>query len=236
MGLAFAHRFARAGHHVAIMDIDGEAMDRAVQVLSVHEGEVLSIPSDVSDEESVIQAFDVVLERWGQVDALINNAGVACNVPTADLTLHAWRQTLDINQTGVFLCSRELARRHIDGEAVIINVSSMYGEVAAPNRLAYCATKSAVAMMTRVLAIEWADQGIRVNAVAPGYIDTPFLQKLVKDERVDLARIRSRTPLSRLGTPEEIADLVFFIASPENCYMTGQVVTSDGGWSAYGYL
>lgn len=236
MGLAFAHRFAQAGHHVAIIDVDSEAADKAVQAISGYEGQALSISGDVADEVSVTRAFDMVFERWGRVDVLINNAGIASNVPTSDLTLEAWRRTLDINQTSVFLCSRELARRHIDGEAVIINISSMYGEVAAPHRLAYCGTKSAVAMMTRVLAIEWADQGIRVNAVAPGYIDTPFLQKLVRDERVDLARIRSRTPLSRLGTPEEIADLVFFIASPENRYMTGQVVTSDGGWSAYGHL
>jgi len=235
MGRAFAHRFARAGDRMAVFELDHEAADSVSREVRALGAEALPLVGDVADEARVASAFDEVIRQWGRIDVLINNAGIACSVPTCELTAQAWQRTLDINQTGVFLFSRELARRHQHGDAVIVNVVSMYGEVAAPERLAYCASKSAVAMMTRVLAIEWASRGIRVNGIAPGYIETPFLEALADDGRVDLERIRARTPQRRLGTAEEMADLVFFIASPETGFMTGQVVTSDGGWTAYGY-
>jgi len=169
---------------------------------------------------------------------LVNNAGISCNRPTLELGLDEWRRTLDINLTGVFLCAREFARRvsASDTESVILNLCSMYGVVAAPNRLGYCATKSGVAMMTKSLAVEWAELNIRVNAIAPGYIRTALLEELIADGRVDAEALLGRTPQGRFGTVEEVADLAFFLASPETRFMTGQIVGLDGGWTANGYL
>jgi len=236
MGKAFAHRFARAGYQVAVFEKDAAAAKLAVDELQAAGGDALAITGDVTCEQSIMDGFTSAIETYDKIDVLINNAGISCNVATEALTLERWNRALAVNQTGVFLASREFARRHPDGsEGVILNVSSMYGQIAAPERLAYCATKSAVSMMTKALAIEWASRGIRVNAVAPGYIDTPFFRALADEGRLSIAKIESRTPQGRLGTAEEIAELMLFIASDQNQFMTGQVVTSDGGWSAYGY-
>lgn len=236
MGLAFARKFAANGHRVALLEKDPERASRAAEELMTTGADALAVAGDVTDEQSVADSFSAVVNAYGAVDILINNAGISCNVPTESLTLARWNAAIAVNQTGVFLASREFARCHQSGRAgVIINVSSMYGQIAAPERLAYCASKSAVSMMTKALAIEWADRGIRVNAIAPGYIDTPFLRALSDEGRLSLDQIKGRTPQGRLGTAEEMAELVAFLASEQNQFMTGQVVTSDGGWSAYGY-
>lgn len=236
MGKAFAQRFAAAGYQVAVFEKDTASAQKVADELLSAGADALAITGDVTSEQSVAEGFSAALKAYGKVDVLINNAGISCNVPTESLTLERWNAALAVNQTGVFLASREFARRHADGaEGVILNVSSMYGQIAAPERLAYCATKSAVSMMTKALAIEWASRGIRVNAIAPGYIDTPFLRSLADEGRLAIAKIESRTPQGRLGTAEEMAELMLFMASDQNRFMTGQVVTSDGGWSAYGY-
>ena len=237
MGLAFARKFAANGHRVALFEKDSERAIHVANDLSSTTGaNVLAVFGDVTDEVSIADGFSTVVDAFGSVDVLVNNAGISCNVPTESLTLERWNEAISVNQTGVFLASREFARCHQSGRAgVIINVSSMYGQIAAPERLAYCASKSAVSMMTKALAIEWADRGIRVNAIAPGYIDTPFLRALSDEGRLSLDQIKGRTPQGRLGTAEEMAELVVFLASDRNQFMTGQVVTSDGGWSAYGY-
>lgn len=236
MGKAFAQRFARAGYQVVVFEKEAALANVAADELLTAGAEALPIIGDVTCEQSIAEGFSTAVKAYGKVDVLINNAGISCNIPTESLTLERWNTAIAVNQTGVFLASREFARQHSDGaEGVILNVSSMYGQVAAPERLAYCATKSAVSMMTKALAIEWASRGIRVNAVAPGYIDTPFLRTLADEGRLSIAKIESRTPQRRLGTAEEMAELMLFIASDQNRFMTGQVVTSDGGWSAYGY-
>ena len=116
------------------------------------------------------------------------------------------------------------------------NVASMYGVVAAPERLGYCVSKSGTVMMTKALAIEWAQLGIRVNAIAPGYVRTPFVEELVEQGRLDLAKLEKRTPMGRLITPEEVADAACFLISDSARAITGQIIGIDGGWTAYGYL
>lgn len=236
LGLAFARQFAANGDRVALLEKDQARALQAAKELSHTGAEALPIAGDVTDEASVTNGFAAVVDAFGSVDILINNAGISCNVPTESLSLSRWNEAIAVNQTGVFLAAREFARCHQSGRhGIIVNVSSMYGQIAAPERLAYCASKSAVSMMTKALAIEWADRGIRVNAVAPGYIDTPFLRALADEGRLSLKQIKGRTPQGRLGTADEIAELVVFLASEKNQFMTGQVVTSDGGWSAFGY-
>jgi NAD(P)-dependent dehydrogenase (short-subunit alcohol dehydrogenase family) len=119
---------------------------------------------------------------------------------------------------------------------VIINTASMYGVVAAPNRAAYCASKAAVAMLTRSLAVEWGEHGVRVNAIAPGYVRTALVDDLVARGRMDLAALTRHTPSGRLGTPEEVAALVLFLASDNAAFINGHVAVADGGWSANGYI
>jgi NAD(P)-dependent dehydrogenase (short-subunit alcohol dehydrogenase family) len=122
------------------------------------------------------------------------------------------------------------------GGGAIINVGSINGSVAFPQRLAYCVSKAGVNMLTKVLAIEWAAQGVRVNCLAPGYVETPFIQGLASKGIVDTAKLAARTPMGRLGTPEEMGDAAVFLAGDEASYVTGAVLTADGGWQAYGYL
>lgn len=238
IGRAIALRFAAAGAPVVIFDYNRAAADAVVAELAAKGAPAAGYAGSVSDEADVAAAFALAGERFGGVRVLINNAGISCNRPTVELELAEWQRTLDVNLTGVFLCAREAARQ-LQGagrQGVIVNLSSMYGVVAAPNRLGYCATKAGVVMMTKALAVEWAGSGIRVNGIAPGYVHSALTQELIDSGRLDAEALNRRTPQGRFGTSEEVADLAFFLASDQAAYITGQVVGVDGGWTANGYL
>jgi NAD(P)-dependent dehydrogenase (short-subunit alcohol dehydrogenase family) len=148
-----------------------------------------------------------------------------------------WQASLDVLVTGVFLCSREFGRAMRDGGGgSIVNISSINGLVAFPMRLAYSAAKAAVISMTKVLAVEWAGYGIRVNAVAPGMTETDMFQEAIDQGLIDVEAYRAHTPLGRFAQPEEIADAVLYLASPRSRYVTGQVLAPDGGWTAFGWI
>jgi NAD(P)-dependent dehydrogenase (short-subunit alcohol dehydrogenase family) len=237
LGLAMAERFAAEHYSVVGLDLDGAAVHQAMERLAAASGvRTLALAASVADEQAVEDAFSKAWAEAGPIHVVINNAGLSCNKPSLDLSLAEWQRAMDVNLTGVFLCARAAGRRMQDHGGAIINMSSMYGVVAAPDRAAYCATKSGVAMLTRVLAIEWAAMGIRVNAIAPGYVRTQLLEDLIGQGRVDADALARRTPLGRLGTPAEIADMALFLASGNASFVTGQVVGVDGGWSAYGYI
>lgn len=233
IGYAIAEAFAKQGCRIALFDVDEAGLERALNSLRGAVGK----HGSVTDSDAVNAAFTLTDEAFGGVDIVVNNAGISMNKPTLELSLQEWQKALDINLTGVFLCCQAAARRMVPQRSgVILNISSIYGVVAAPNRLAYCATKSAVAMMAKELAIEWAEHGIRVNALAPGYARTALVEQLVEAQRIDDRALAKRTPLGRLATAEEIADLAVFLASDKARYITGQVVGIDGGWTAYGYI
>lgn len=237
IGRAIAAAYARAGMRVVIHSrspVDCEAVARELREAG---GDVQAVASDLSDAAGVRTLARRATDALGRVDVLVNNAGQPMVGPSEELAETEWRRTLDLNLTGYFLLCQEVARQMIaERRGSIINVSSINGTVAFPRRVAYCVSKAGVNMMTKVLAIEWAQHGVRVNALAPGYIETEFVRGLAARGILDLPRLAQRAPIGRLGSPEEMVGAALYLASDESSYMTGAVLTLDGGWTAYGYV
>lgn len=239
IGLSMAEAFAANGARLALFDINAEALATAQQTLEArHAGvELLAIAGSIADELAVEEAVAQTEKRFGHIDVLLNNAGIAMNKPTLELSPADWRRAIDINLNGVFYCAQAVGRRMVArGSGVILNTASMYGLAAAPERAAYCGSKAAVVMLTKVLAIEWAKSNVRVNAIAPGYVETALVGQLVRDGRMDIDALTARTPSGRLAQPEEIAAIALFLASGTASFINGQAIVADGGWTAYGYL
>lgn len=241
IGYSTAQAFARQGARVALLDMDAAALEAAVADLAKANtgtgAQVMAVQASVTDADAVERAFAQVSETWGGIDVLVNNAGISANKPTLEVTEDEWRRAVDINLTGVFLCAQAAGRRMVPaGSGSIINLASMYGVVAAPDRAAYCATKGAVVLLTETLAVEWGPSGVRVNALAPGYVETDLVRDLAARGRLDPERLKQRTPLRRMAQPAEMADLAVFLASRQAAYITGHTLVADGGWSRYSYL
>jgi len=237
IGLACARAFARQGARLALLDTDEAGVSAAAESLCAQGAQALAFAASVTDEQAVEDAFARTEAAYGRIDVLVNSAGVSANKPTLEVSADEWRRVIDINLTGVFLCAQAAGRRMVpQGEGAIINLASMYGVVAAPDRAAYCASKGAVVLLTETLAVEWGPSGVRVNALAPGYVETDLVRDLAERGRIDPRQLQRRTPLRRLGQPGEMADLVVFLASHQAAYITGHTLVADGGWSRYGYL
>lgn len=233
IGLAIARAFAARRGRVAILDVDGaEAAARAAELGPRH----LGFAGDVTDEAAVTAVIAEADAALGGLDVLVNNAGVGDNpVPTLDQDLARFRKVLSVHLDGAFLASREAARHMLPRRrGAIVNIASIAALGGLPRRNAYGAAKAGIAAMTRAMACEWAPSGIRVNAVAPGYVATELVRKLADAGGLDLAAIRRRIPMGALGAPEAIADAVVFLASDAARYITGATLPVDGGWSAFG--
>jgi NAD(P)-dependent dehydrogenase (short-subunit alcohol dehydrogenase family) len=232
IGAAIAERFAAEGGRVAILDRDGALADETAARLDARAYEV-----DVADEAGVTAAAGRVIADLGGVDVLVNNAGIGRLGPSMSFPLADWQASLDVMATGTFLCSREFGKAlRAGGGGAIVNISSINGLVAFPMRLAYSAAKAAVVSMTKVLAVEWAAYGIRVNAVAPGNTETEMVQEAIDQGLIDLDAYMDHTPLRRLAQPAEIAEAVLYLASDRSRFLTGQVIAPDGGWTAFGWV
>lgn len=239
IGLAMARAFAACDAHLALLDIDNTALQAACTSLQAEFPgvQVQAWAAAVNDEAAVHHAVCEAHAAFGRLDILLNNAGISMNQPTLELSGEHWRKAMDVNVNGVFYCAQAAGRYMVEqGSGVILNISSMYGTIAAPERAAYCTSKAAVAMLTKVLAIEWARLGVRVNAIAPGYVKTALVDELVAAGRMDLDVLTRRTPVGRLGEPHEIATLALFLASEHASFINGHVAVADGGWSAYSYI
>mgnify|MGYP006281680075 CR=1 FL=1 len=231
IGLAIVDGLRKAGAQVAVFD------KSVPQDFVATRPDVVAVEGDVTDPDSVRAGFGRASEQLGGLDTVVANAGVSQNRPTLDLPFEEWRRVMSVNLDGAFLCCHEAGRRMAQtGGGSILLTASMYGLVAAPERIGYCVSKSGVVMMAKALAIEWAALGIRVNAVAPGYVHTPFVEALVEQGRLDLPKLEKRTPMGRLISPEEVADAACFLASDAARAITGQIIAIDGGWTAYGYI
>lgn len=198
----------------------------------------VGIPADLSVSGEVRRlARESMAAMDGRVDILVNNAGQPRVAPSVDLTEADYRYTMDLNLTAYFLLAQALAPGMLARrQGSVIMVGSMNGTMPFPQRLAYCVSKAGVNMLTKILAIEWAAAGVRVNCLAPGYVTSDLVERLSAQGVLDTARLAGRTPMGRLGTPEEMGAAAVFLASDDASFITGEVLTADGGWSAYGWV
>jgi gluconate 5-dehydrogenase len=234
LGVTFAETLAEHGVNLVIAARRQEKLVKVVEEISRNYGvKVVPVKTDVSQEEQVIDMVKTAVEKFGSIEILVNNAGIASLSPSVEMSLTEWKKVIDVNLTGVFLCARTVAREMIKKNyGKIVNIASIYGAVGdifptAP----YYASKGAVINLTRALAIEWAPHKINVNAIAPGFFPSEMTESVFRDEKA-MKYILSRTPLGRTGEPLDLKAALTYLACPASNYVTGQTLFVDGGWTA----
>lgn len=229
LGEASCRLFGSRGWRVAVTDIDRQAAEAVAE--SLGDGVAVGVFCDVADADSIPGAFDSVAAAFGRLDCLVNNAGVARPAPSHEVTDEDWDALLSIHLGGTFRMSRaalpQLAR---SPAPTVVNISSICASRGFPGRLSYNAAKAAIEAVTRTLAVEWGVLGLRVNAVAPGFILTDASRKFYESGRADADVRAAMTALGRMGRPSEIAEAVFWLASEASSFVTGQVIVVDGGY------
>ena len=233
MGLAATHAFAAEGASIIMMDWDEKAVERAAEDVRKHGTKVQSIKCDVANEDEVRVAFETVIPQFGRLDAAFNNAGVQ-SPPTevADVSGEEYDRVLAINLKGIFNCMKyELQQMRKQGSGAIVNNSSLGGIVGLPYRAIYHASKHGILGLTKSAALEYADRGIRINAVCPGIIHTPMVQKMLETQPDAMDGMIATLPIKRLGTAEEIASAVIWLCGPGSTYVIGQSIVVDGGYT-----
>jgi NAD(P)-dependent dehydrogenase (short-subunit alcohol dehydrogenase family) len=232
IGLAVARRFLAEGWRVALLDIEGELLHGAIAGLACPDT-TMALQCDVSDAAAVADAMAKVASRFGRLDALVNNAGIAVFAPLLETSNEDWNRVLAVNLTGPFLCTKAAAplmREH--GGGAVVNITSISAVRASTLRSAYGTSKAGLAHLTKQLAVELASLGIRVNGVAPGPVETAMAKAVHTPEiRADY---HDAIPLNRYGLEEELAEAVFFLCSDRASYITGQILAVDGGFDAAG--
>ena len=236
IGRATAVLLAREGAGVVVADISKDGGEETVKRIRAGGGEATFVGTDVSDPGDVERLVDSTIERYRGLDIVHNSAGVVIPVRVTEITDEIWNRTLDINLKGTMLCCKFAIPKMIErGAGSIVNMASMNGLVASPGQSPYCASKGAVVMLTRQMAIDYAPDKIRANCVCPGEVNTPMIQGFLNstpDPEATRQRLLARIPWQRMAEPEEIARTVLFLASDDASYITGVALPVDGGLTA----
>lgn len=233
IGRAVAHKFAAEGAAVVVAERDASSGKAVADELLVIGHRALFIATDITRESEVRQAIDQTVAHFGKLDIVVNNAGITFRYEATTMTEDQWHAAMDVDVKGVWLCCKHaIPHMQVQGGGAIVNISSVHARVTAAKHFPYGAAKAAVLGLTRSLALDYGPHNIRVNAICPGWVRSEAVEEWIQSQPDPLAyeaRVLSFQPLRRIGTPEEIANLVAFIASDEASYMTGAELVIDGG-------
>ena len=232
IGAATAKLLAAEGAAVVIGDVLEEEGVRTAAEISEAGGQATFVPLDVTKEEDWARAVETAIGNYGKLDVVVNNAGISGRTTVEDTTEEIWDQVMAVNAKGVFLGTKAaIGAMRKSGGGSIINISSIYGLIGSETSTAYHSSKGAVRLFTKSAAVQYAKEGIRVNSVHPGFVDSPMTARFHAEPEVRAARV-DRTPLGRLGLPEDIAAGILYLASDESSFVTGSELVIDGGFTA----
>jgi NAD(P)-dependent dehydrogenase (short-subunit alcohol dehydrogenase family) len=237
IGRATAHALARDGYAVALVGRRAQPLDEVAAELRDGGAHAIAAPADVTSADQVAAAIGAAVDRFGHIDVLVNNAGVGDSAPLLDESLERWEETLRINLTGSFIATQVALPHLIERRGAVVNVASINGVLAGPGWTSYCVSKAGLIMLAKCVANDYGREGVRANAVCPGWVRTPMgdsdMDEVAREHGIDregaYARVHRQHPLGRPAQPEEIADVIAFLASPRAAYVTGAAVMVDGG-------
>jgi 3-oxoacyl-[acyl-carrier protein] reductase len=236
IGAETCGRLAAEGAQVVIADINLAAAQAMALDFAAEGGQAIGVECDITNPELCERAAEAAVNRFGRLDGMVNCAGISRPQDSISLPPADWAHMVDVQLNGAFYIAQACAKQMWNSGGVIVFITSTNSEAAFPRRAAYCAAKAGVAMLTKVLAIEWAERCIRVNAVGPAYVATEMTRRNIAAGNVNEARIKARIPLARLAEPTDVAHAVLFLLSEQASFITGHSLYVDGGWLAYGYL
>jgi gluconate 5-dehydrogenase len=236
LGRAMADALGASGAHLALFDVQEDALATAAEELEKAGHRVFTQAVDVTDYEDVRRAVGATVEHFGRLDVLVNNAGIRHVASFLDYPIDVWRRTLEVDLTGLFICSQIAVPYMIEGgKGKIVNIASIAGELALKNRIAYNVAKAGVIMLTKTITAEVGERNIYCNAVGPGVVETPLTAHYFKNDELREAILAS-TPMRRWGQPNEVADAVVYLSSDASDFVNGITLFGDGGWvAAKGY-
>lgn len=237
IGAAIAIRFAEAGYRVSIFDINGASARNVAEQLAQH-GKAIAIEGDVSEEGDAKHAVEKTVSEFGPLDVLINNAGQEVTGSVTDLTTAEWEHQMAVNLRGVFLMSKYAIGKMTSRGGAVVNISSVHAFVSWPGSAAYDTTKAGLIGLTRAMALDHGPAGIRVNAICPGYIDTPLMERwleTVPDREATMRQVLAHHPIGRIGKPRDIAEAALFLASEAASFISGTFLVVDGAMSVAGH-